>query len=207
MSDAAADVAYTLAGRASAEVRIKGSRFIADVSPASSAEAALAFVQTIREREPVATHHCYAYRIGDDGNVFRANDDGEPSGTAGQPILRQIDRRELIDTVVVVTRYYGGTKLGAGGLIRAYGEAASEGLDAATILERVRRTIFDLRFEYELTAPAMQTIARFNADVLSQAYGGETELSVAVRRSDADVFESDFVEALAGRGIILRRSA
>lgn len=206
MSGEAADVARTLGGHSSAEIRIKGSRFIADVLPVSSAESALDRVVEIRDREPHATHHCYAYRIGDTGNDFRANDDGEPSGTAGQPILRQIDRRALIDALVVVTRYYGGTKLGAGGLIRAYGESASAGLDAARIIERVRRVTFSLCFSYELTSPATQTLAQFGAQVESASYGAETRLVVAVRRSQADAFEAGYTEALAGRGVIERRS-
>lgn len=202
MNADAADAARMVTGEASAETRIKGSRFIADVVHAASVDVAMAGVDTIRRRNPDATHHCYAYRIGDTGNVFRANDDGEPTGTAGLPILRQIDRRGLIDTLVVVTRYYGGTKLGAGGLIRAYGEAAAGGLDAAIIVETVRRDRFELIFEYELTSPAMQVIARYDCEVLASEYDAETRLTVAVRRSESRVFREAWAEALAGRGVI-----
>jgi uncharacterized YigZ family protein len=207
MSGTTADVARTVSGGSTAEIRIKGSRFIADVAPSPSTDAAMRFVESIRDREPSATHHCFAYRVGDTGNVFRTSDDGEPTGTAGIPILRQIDRRELIDTAVVVTRYYGGTKLGAGGLIRAYGEAAAAGLDDVTIVERIRRLQFELRFPYELTSPAMQTIAAFDADTVEAEYGAETRLVLAVRRSEADRFENAWREGLAGRGLIERRSS
>jgi uncharacterized YigZ family protein len=202
MSSPPADVARTVKGEAFAEIRIKGSRFVADIVQAASVESALAGVEAIRGREPDATHHCYAYRIGDTGNVFRANDDGEPTGTAGLPILRQIDRRGLIDTLVVVTRYYGGTKLGAGGLIRAYGEAASAALDEAEVVETIRRDRFELVFEYDLTSPAMQVIAAFDCDVVTSDYGAETRLTVAVRRSESQGFKEAWTETLAGRGVI-----
>jgi uncharacterized YigZ family protein len=202
MSAEPADTARTVSGAASAEVRIKGSRFIADVLHVSSVEAAMSGVETIRRREPDATHHCFAYRIGDSGNVFRTSDDGEPTGTAGIPILRQIDRRDLIDTLVVVTRYYGGTKLGTGGLIRAYGETASDGLNVSVVIETIRRDSFELVFAYDLTSPAMQVIAGFDCEVVTSEYGSETRLEVAVRRSQSTAFQEAWQETLAGRGII-----
>ena len=103
------------------ETKVKGSRFIAEATDVRDEEMTMAFVADVRGREPGATHHCWAYRLGTGGDAFRYNDDGEPSGTAGPPILRQIDALGLTNTLVVVTRYYGGTKLGTGGLLRAYG--------------------------------------------------------------------------------------
>ena len=119
------DTYLTLREGAEAQIKVKGSRFLAEAVPVADEAVAEAALATIRKREYNATHHCTAYRIGPAADLFRFNDDGEPSGTAGQPILRQIEGRELTNTLVVVTRYYGGTKLGTGGLIRAYGEAAS----------------------------------------------------------------------------------
>ena len=117
------------------EIKIKGSRFLAEAIPVSSVEEADAALLAIKKRDYDATHHCSAYRIGSDGNTFRYNDDGEPNSSAGLPIYRQIEGRNLTNALVVVIRYYGGTKLGTGGLVRAYGEAASLALDAATVKE------------------------------------------------------------------------
>jgi uncharacterized YigZ family protein len=163
-------------------------------------EAADALLAEVRRRDPDATHHCWARRIGDEGP--RYSDDGEPAGTAGIPILRAIDGRALTGVLVVVTRYYGGTKLGTGGLVRAYGEAAAAALDAAEVVEHVHRTELRLRFAYEETAAARQTVHRFAAEVAAEAYGAETEWVVRVPRSMADAFAQAFTDALAGRGRI-----
>ena len=128
-----------VSARELAEIKIKGSRFIGEVVPASSIEDAEAALGQIRKREYNATHHCWAYRLGVKGDLFRYSDDGEPSGTAGQPILRHIDGLGITNILVVVTRYYGGTKLGTGGLIRAYGEAARLVLEKSVIEEKILR--------------------------------------------------------------------
>ena len=127
--------------------KIKGSRFIADVIPASDATAMEAGLAEVRAAFPDATHHCWAWRL--DGDASRNSDDGEPSATAGLPILQQIDRLDLARTLVVVTRYYGGVKLGAGGLIRAYGAAAKAALDAAEVVVTPVTVRIDVRHTYE----------------------------------------------------------
>ncbi len=180
--------------------KTKGSRFIGDAFPAATEAEAEAHLAAVRKREHAATHWCWAWRIGTEGDAFRTSDDGEPSGSAGAPILRQIDARGLTNTVAVVTRYYGGTKLGTGGLVRAYGEAASDALGAARIVERIVRVPVRLRFAYDDTSPAMHTLHRFDAHVAEQHYSGETELVVHVRRSEAEALRAAFVEALGGRG-------
>ncbi|GIV61879.1 MAG: hypothetical protein KatS3mg044_0745 [Rhodothermaceae bacterium] len=195
-----ADVYRVLRRPARAEIKVKGSRFIAEAFPVETEAEATEALASVRRREHAATHHCSAYRVGRDGALFRFDDDGEPSGTAGQPILRQIDARGLTNTLVVVTRYFGGTKLGTGGLIRAYGDAASEVLDAAGVEERVRRSTVYLRFAYPDTSPAMHVIGRYDAQVVRHHYGEATELWVAVRCSEVEAFRAAFVEALAGRG-------
>ncbi len=194
------DTYRTIAARAQAEIKVKGSRFIAEAFPVASAEAAEARIAEVRKREYNATHHCTAYRVGADGHVFRFNDDGEPSGTAGAPILRQIDSRALTNTLVVVTRYYGGTKLGTGGLVRAYGEAASEVLDRCAVVTRILRTDVRLRFGYDDTSPAMHTIQQFDAEIRATHYTEETEIVVGVRKSETAAFVAAFVDALSGRG-------
>ncbi len=194
------DTYYTPGNYARTEIKVKGSRFIAEAIRVDSVKDAEAEIAAIRKREYNATHHCTAYRIGSDGHIFRYNDDGEPNGTAGAPILRQIDARQLTNTLVVVTRYYGGTKLGTGGLLRAYGEAASEALAAALIEEHVIRTRVRLRFGYADTSPAMHTISRFDVQILETHYTEETELVVGVRRSETEAFIDAFVNAVGGRG-------
>lgn len=192
------DTFLTISGEICHEVeKIKGSRFIGDASPVFTSHEAEARIAEIRTREPSATHHCWAYRI--DDNVFRWSDDGEPTGTAGAPILRQIDGRKLRRVLVVVTRYYGGTKLGTGGLIRAYGDAASEVLDQAEIVEKIEQTRINLRFAYDDTAAAMQVLHRFNAQVTDQEYAEDTRLVVNVRKRDAEALKSAFIDGLAGR--------
>ena len=195
-----ADSYQTLAGEAEAELKVKGSRFLAAACAVRDEAAAEAAIRAVRKKAYDATHHCTAYRLGPDGDVFRYNDDGEPSGTAGLPILRQIEARGLTDTLVVVTRYYGGTKLGMGGLARAYGDAAAEALAAAPVVEKVLRTPVRVRFGYDDTSPALHTVGRFDAEIRDTRYSDVTELVVAVRRSQADAFVAAFTEALGGRG-------
>ncbi len=197
------DAYRTLAAPAAAEPpKTKGSRFIGEAFPVATEPEVLARLAAVRRREHAATHHCWAYRLGPSGDAFRFSDDGEPSGSAGTPILRQLEGRALTDAVVVVTRYYGGTKLGTGGLVRAYGEAAAAALDAARVVERIVRVPLRLRFAYADTAPARHVLHRFDAEVAEERFTDETELVVRVRRSEAKALRAAFVEALGGRGAI-----
>jgi uncharacterized YigZ family protein len=126
----------TVKGYGENEIVIDKSRFIAHVSRAETEEQAQEFIQNIKKKHWDATHNCSAYLIGEQNQIQKANDDGEPSGTAGVPILEVLKKKNLKDTVVVITRYFGGIKLGAGGLIRAYGKATSEGINATGIVCR-----------------------------------------------------------------------
>lgn len=194
-------------GRVEAEIKVKGSRFLAEVIPALNVAEAQTGLAAIRKRYFDATHHCSAWRVGEDGREFRSDDDGEPSGSAGLPILRQIDALGLTNLLVVVTRWFGGTKLGTGGLVRAYGDTAHAALALAPIEERFLLTTFRLEFSFGDTSPAMHTLSRFDARVLDTRYGTGTSMEVAVRRSQADPFEAAWVEALAGRGSVERLGA
>lgn len=124
----------TIKERTRSESKVRGSRFIATAIPVSSKEAAMEELDSLRKEFWDATHNCYAYQLAPNGAEYRFFDDGEPSGTAGKPILFVIQQRDLMDVLVVVTRYYGGTKLGAGGLARAYADSASEALNLAEIV-------------------------------------------------------------------------
>lgn len=141
---------YTVKGYGENEIEIERSRFIAHVARAETADEALDFIQKIKKKHSNATHNCSAYLIGENDQIQKANDDGEPSGTAGVPILEVLKKKKLKDTVVVITRYFGGIKLGAGGLIRAYGRATSEGLQATGIVERKLVTVMKTKIDYTL---------------------------------------------------------
>ena len=193
----------TLAAPHSAEIpKIKGSRFIGDAFPVESPEAADERIGEVRKRYHAASHHCFAYRLGPEGVIFRSSDDGEPSGSAGAPILRQIESSGLSDVLVVVTRYFGGTKLGTGGLVRAYGDAADFVLNAAKRQTRQLYTAFELVFAYNDTAPVMRLIDRFGARVVTSRYAEGTTLRVEVPTSRADAFAEAFVDDLGARGEI-----
>jgi uncharacterized YigZ family protein len=129
----------TIAGRSSAEIEVRRSRFICDLERVETEEAAREFIEEIRSGSREARHHCTAFILGADGAIQRSNDDGEPSGTAGAPMLEVLRGRGVTDVVAVVTRWFGGVLLGTGGLIRAYGDAVSAGLDAATLVARQLR--------------------------------------------------------------------
>lgn len=132
------------------EIVIQKSRFICYVNRATTEEEAQKFIQKIKKQHWNATHNCSAYLIGEHDQIQKANDDGEPSGTAGVPILEVLKKRHLKDTVVVVTRYFGGIKLGAGGLIRAYGKCTSEGLNHIGIVERKLMRVMKTEIDYTL---------------------------------------------------------
>ncbi|CAM3297003.1 IMPACT family protein [Rhodothermus bifroesti] len=194
------DTYRTALAPACAELRVQGSRFIAEVFPINSEAEARAYLEAVRRREHAATHHCMAYRLGPTGAVFRYSDDGEPSGTAGLPILRQIESHGLTNTLVVVTRYFGGVKLGRGGLTRAYAAAAALALDQVHVVEQHVRVLFRLQFAYADTAPVMRLLERTGARICETQYGAATELLIEVPRSHAHAFPEAFAEALAGRG-------
>src|SRR5215203_3231404 len=132
------------------EFKDRGSRFIAYAFPLQSTDVFKKRLKELKEEHPKAVHHCFAYRIGTDGNNFRASDDGEPSGSAGKPILGQIDSKSLIDVAVVVVRYFGGTLLGVPGLINAYKMTTSLVLQLTPIIEKPVLISYELQFDYTL---------------------------------------------------------
>lgn len=140
---------YITVGQTSnAELIIQKSRFIGHAARAETEQQAIEFIDSIKQLHKTATHNCSAYLIGEHDSIQKANDDGEPSGTAGFPMLEVLKKQKLKDTVVVVTRYYGGIKLGSGGLIRAYGKAVSEALSAASIVERKLHHLMKTSIDY-----------------------------------------------------------
>ncbi len=200
MGEAIKDTYQTIRRRGSSQLTVKASRFLGEAIPVVSVEQAQDELEAIRKREYDASHHCSAYRIGHDGEVFRYSDDGEPTGTGGPPILRHIDGRELTNVLVVVTRYYGGTNLGTGGLIRAYGDAAAAALDSTPRAIEILRDRVQLTFQYGDTSPAMHTLSQFELEIVDTNYSEVTTLQVDVRRAETDALIATFTNALGGRG-------
>lgn len=167
---------HTLAAEGEAETRVKASTFLALAAPAEDEAAVRARLEPITRRMFDATHHCTAWRFRN--GVFRANDNGEPSGSAGAPILAAVDGAGLVDCFVVVTRYYGGTKLGVGGLVRAYGEAAALALEAAPRRVGVPATRLRITYGYEHTAAVMRALERSGAAEVEHGFTGAGERGV-----------------------------
>ncbi len=176
--------------------RIKGSRFLASVAPVADPEAAQDLLAATRREFPDATHHCSAWRI--DASLYKTGDDGEPGGTAGRPILQQIDARRLVRVAVVVTRWYGGTKLGAGGLVRAYGGAAGEALDAAGITEVIIKRTVIVEHPYDVSGEVQSVLnaRKFTPD--SASYEAVVRLTFSIREEDAAGFAAELVDRTAG---------
>lgn len=166
-----------------------GSRFMAFAYPVGSAEEVKPLVDALKKEYHDARHHCYAYRIGHKGDIFRANDDGEPSGSAGRQILGQIDSAGLSDVLVVVVRYFGGIKLGIPGLIRAYKTSTSDALSAATVIEKTARRKVTLRFDYLAMNAVMKVLKDMDIGQASQEFGLECSIEALVPLSMVDAFK------------------
>lgn len=175
---------YTIpAGPADGEFRDRGSKFLAVLRHVRTEEEALAVQEECRKAHPKCNHHCYAYRIGPGQDRWRANDDGEPSGTAGKPILGQIDKAGISDVMIVVSRYFGGTKLGTSGLINAYREAAVAAIEVGeTTVQPLTKDVM-LRFGYELMSPVMSALSSLGLDMAEQDFGDTAVIKLELPRS------------------------
>ncbi|MBM7714173.1 YigZ family protein [Siminovitchia sp. FSL H7-0308] len=181
------------------EIIIQKSRFIAHVNRAETEEDAQAFIQSIKKEHWNATHNCSAYLIGENDLIQKANDDGEPSGTAGIPMLEVLKKRGLKDTVVVVTRYFGGIKLGAGGLIRAYGRAASEGIDAVGIVERRLMNVMKIGIDYTWLGKLENELRNQKFLVKNIHYSDQVEIDVYVESEGTGQFSDLITELTNGQ--------
>lgn len=159
---------YTIGKDATAEFKDRGSKFIAFAFPVKNVDECKKKLEEVKKLHPKATHHCYAYRIGTDKNIFRSNDAGEPSGTAGKPILGQIDSKELTDVMVIVVRYFGGTLLGVPGLINAYKVTASLALQLTPVIQKMIEVRYLLQFNYNQVNEVMMIIKQAHCTVLEQ---------------------------------------
>ena len=169
-----------------AEFKDKGSRFLAFVYPVQTAEQVKKHVDDLRQEHHKARHWCYAYRLGVDGNQFRANDDGEPSGSAGRPIFGQIDSFELTDVLVVVVRYFGGTLLGVPGLIHAYKTSTQMALENAQIIEKNIEKTVRIRCEYPYLNEAIRIAKNHQAEIIEQDLQLDCRLTVRIPLVNAE---------------------
>jgi uncharacterized YigZ family protein len=180
------DTYRTVARISEGSITEQRSRFIAFAVPVQSPEEAKATVEKYRKRYYDARHVCWAYMLGVDRDSFRANDDGEPSSTAGKPILGAINSLELTDMLVVVVRYFGGVKLGTGGLVAAYRTAAQEALASAEIIEKMVEETLEITFEYPAMNAVMRIVREENAIVATQAVDTDCRMMLRIRRRDAE---------------------
>ncbi len=201
------DTFTTIQRRGTAEVKVQGSRFIALAVPGATREEIDPVLESVRKEYFDATHHCYAYRLGTGGEAYRMHDDGEPAGTGGRPILTAIDREGLTDVVVVVTRYFGGTKLGVGGLARAYGEAAVQALRNAGRETRFVMSELDVVFPHDVTSAIMHCISRNQARIVETSYDEHVRMRVEIRQSAVGELKAKLVEQTGGRAVVSVRHA
>ncbi len=178
----------------SAEIKIQGSRFLSYAVPVRDETAFQEHLDGLRKQHYNATHHCFAWKIGSPDERFRCNDDGEPSGTAGKRILGSLDRFGLTDTAVVVVRYFGGTKLGVGGLARAYSDSADAVLQTATIVRRYLTAELRIRFPYDCTSQVHHVLELHDAGILDRKYEDFTIYRIRVRKSKQDVVERELTD-------------
>lgn len=194
------DAFRTIRANAEHQTKVKGSRFIAQACPVESIEAAHERLTTIRKREHAATHHCWAYRIGHTAPFqFKYSDDGEPNGTAGRPIFDVIEGADITDVIVVVTRYYGGTKLGTGGLARAYSEAAAGAMEKAGIAQRYLTKSFRISLRFSHYDQARRLFGELEAQVDNADFSDEVAVRVTVRLSRAEQLAARLVEMTQGK--------
>ncbi|HSH52855.1 MAG TPA: YigZ family protein [Bacteroidales bacterium] len=170
----------------------RGSKFLAFAFPVSSENEIKAIQEQLRNKYHDARHHCYAYMLGVNKEIFRANDDGEPSSTAGKPILGQIRSFDLTNILIVVIRYFGGTKLGVGGLIHAYKTAAEETLKNAKIVKKTLHDIYELKFDYPQMNKIMRIMKEENIEQIDQTFELTCSITLALRKAEVDKILSKF---------------
>lgn len=172
----------TIAAPVETALRERSSRFLAYAWPVTSEHEIKTHLDALRKKYYDATHHCYAWRLGPEGEHYRANDDGEPSGTAGKPILGQMLSNELTYCLIVVVRYFGGTKLGVPGLIAAYKDAAAEVIDAAEIIEKTVDTAVEIEFPYGALNDVMRVVKEMEPQVHSQDFDNVCRMKLSIRK-------------------------
>ncbi|WP_249594502.1 YigZ family protein [Peribacillus frigoritolerans] len=193
----------TVAGRGDHEIVIEKSRFISHIARVETEDAAQAFIQEIKKKHKDATHNCSAYMIGEQNQIQKALDDGEPSGTAGVPILEVLKKKELKDTAVVVTRYFGGIKLGAGGLIRAYSKATSEGINATGVVIRKLMRVISTTVDYTWLGKLENELRSSIYQIKEIQYLDQVNILVYVEETQKETYTAWITELTNGQGRII----
>lgn len=189
MTEKAEDIYLSIAQTAEGVYKEKGSKFLAFAFPVSNEEQIKTCLEKIRKEYFDARHHCYAYALGKNHKLFRANDDGEPNHSAGDPILGQIRSHQLSDILIVVVRYFGGVKLGVGGLINAYKTSASEAIANAQIIEKIITQKWQLIFKYEIMNEVMKLVKELDLMVITQQFDLVCSITLEIRQSHLALFE------------------
>lgn len=186
------DTYYTLKQPSEGLYKDKGSKFLAYAYPVKNEEEIKGILDDLKKKHYDARHHCYAWAMGPTRDAFRINDDGEPSGTAGKPIYGQILSHDITNILIVVVRYFGGTKLGVRGLINAYKAATAEAIENNTIIEMLIRETYELQFEYPLMNDVMKILKDHDLNQLSHDFALSCKLTFEVRRNKADEIKGIF---------------
>jgi uncharacterized YigZ family protein len=188
------------AGLARTEIRASNSRFIASAAPSATVEAARAFIAGVRAEMPDATHHVYAYIVGHGATTtLSMTDDGEPPGTAGRPVMAVLKGSGLGDATLVITRYFGGTLLGTGGLVRAYGDAAKAVLAILPRAEKIDRRELRATLPYAAYEPARRLVAAHAGSILEETFAADISLRVSLPLAEVAAFTAEIAEATAGQ--------
>lgn len=198
---------FTVKGYGESEIIISKSRFLSYVARVETEQEALLFIEKIKKMHASATHNCSCYLIGEHDQIQKANDDGEPSGTAGVPMLEVLKKQGLKDTVVVVTRYFGGIKLGGGGLIRAYGNATTEGIAAAQVVERKLHHVMKIAVDYVWLGKLENEIRQSDYTLRDIGYAENVELFVYVLKEEEAIFTEWITELTNGQAVITNESS
>lgn len=188
------DKYYTISDKNNTLFKDKGSKFIAYAYPIQQEEEVKQYLQELKKEHHNARHHCYAFRLGVEGENYRFNDDGEPSGTAGRPIYGQLLSKNLTDTLVVVVRYFGGTLLGVGGLINAYKSATAQVLENSEIEECIVYSNMKINFDYKLQNIVMRKLDQFEGKIFNSVYEMDCTLSIGIPKSYKIKFIDSFEE-------------
>ncbi len=194
----------TIAAPSEGLYKEKGSKFIAYAYPVYTEEQIKEYVDQLKEQYYDARHHCFAWQLGLDGNRYRANDDGEPSGSAGKPIHGQLRSAELTNILVVVVRYFGGTKLGVPGLIRAYKEATIDALNNAEIIEKTVNDVYEIGFDYLVMNDVMRIVKEENLNLIKQDFNLTCKIEFSLRQSEVEKVISRFEKVEGSRCEFLR---
>jgi uncharacterized YigZ family protein len=182
-----ADYYYTIEKPGYAEFKDRGSKFIACAFPIAAIADFKKRLEGLKEEHPKAAHHCFAYRIGTDGNSFRSGDDGEPSGSAGKPILGQIDSKQLTDLAVIVVRYFGGTLLGVPGLINAYKTVSALALQTTPVIQKAIEINYRLQFNYTKMNEVMVTAKKYNCTVRDQQMELFCQMKIGIPKANHEL--------------------